>query len=156
MMQTLRGIVTSTSLLACHPWCQSLASSKLIAMLFLSLRSDVRPLSSISRIINICKSQKRSNCWSEGVKRRDALLNLLSTDHKMGAATHNRRWEIKVQGSKVRQVLSIGTTTHLDSRYPPGVQNLNIQPRLKWKWIISFNVSASRGRWSTLVSALSC
>jgi hypothetical protein len=156
-MQTLRGIVTSISLLVCRPWFQSLASCILIVPLFPSLRSDVRPLSSISRIINICKFQKRSSCKSEGVKRRDALLNQLSTDRKiMGAATHNRKWEIKVQGIKVRQLQSTGMTTHSDSRYLPGVQNLNIQPRLKWKWIISFNVSASRGRWSTLVSTLSC
>jgi hypothetical protein len=156
-MQTLRGIVTSISLLVCRPWFQSLASCILIVPLFPSLRSDVRPLSSISRIINICKFQKRSSCKSEGEKRRDALLNQLSTDRKiMGAATHNRKWEIKVQGIKVRQLQSTGMTTHSDSRYLPGVQNLNIQPRLKWKWIISFNVSASRGRWSTLVSTLSC
>ena len=151
-MQTLRETATSTSLLACRPWCLNLASSILKALLFPRLRSDVRPLSLISRIISICKSQKRSSIRSEAAKRRDALLNLWSTDPKMGAATHNRKWEIKVQARIARQPLSTGTTTLSGSRYPPGAPKINIQPRLKPKWIISFNVSASRGRWSTLVS----
>ena len=154
-MQMLRGTVTLTSLLACRPWCLSLASSTLRALLSPRLRNDVRPLSLISRTISICKSQKRSSLRSEAVKRRDALLNLWSTDRKTGAATHNLKWEIKVQVSIARQLLSTGTTTLSGSRYPPGAPKLNIQPRLKPKWIISFNVSASRGRWSTLVSPFS-
>ena len=150
-MQTLREIVISTSQLASPPWCQSLASSILTALLFPSLRSDVRPQSSISRIIKICKFQKRSSLLSEGAKRRDALLNLSSTNPKMGAVTHNRRQEIKFLCSKVRQLLSKGMSTLSDSRYLPGARKLNIQHRLKRKWIISFSVSTSRGRWSTLV-----
>ena len=154
-METLRGTATSTSLLACRPWCLSLASSILRALLSPRLRSVVRPLSSISRKISICKSQKRSSQRSEAVKRRDTLLNLWSTDRKTEAATHNRKWEIKVQVSIVKQLLSTGTTTLSGSRYPPGVPKLNIQYRPKPKWIISFNVSALRGRLSTLVSPFS-